>query len=83
MLNFNRYEDDGRTLMVKFTCKRCGKEHIEPMEAHKDDDHESYGYLRRIKPPQGWEDLPAGPLLCPECVREYAAFMRNERRGSQ
>ena len=81
MPRFNEYSRDGRTLLVKFTCRRCGKEQIDPLEDHKDDDHESYGYLHRIHPPKGWEDLLHGPLLCPECVRAYAAFMNNEKEG--
>lgn len=78
MMRFNSFSSDGRTLLVKFTCLRCGKEHIDPLEAHKDDDPESYGHLHSIKPPKGWDNLLIhGPLLCPECLRAYALFMRN------
>lgn len=78
MPNFNSYEQDGRTLMVKFTCRRCGKEHTVPLEEH-DKDPESYGYLRSLTPPPGWADLLHGPLLCSQCFAEYNAFMRHKR----
>lgn len=78
MPNFNRYEEDGRTLMVKFTCKRCGREHTAPLEEH-DKDPESYGYLRNLKSPQGWAEIPYNILLCPQCTAEYRAFMAHKR----
>lgn len=80
-MTFNSFSDDGRTLLVKFTCRRCGAEQIDELEAHKDDDHESYGYLHRIKPPEGWVDLLHGPLLCPACIKAYAAFMANRKEA--
>ena len=64
--------------MVAFTCRRCGKNHLDTLEAHKDDDDESYGYLFRIKPPSGWKDLSHGLLLCPECFKAYQLFMNNK-----
>lgn len=83
MPQFNSYESEGRTLMVKFTCRRCGKEQIDPLEAHKDDDRESYGYLRYIKVPTGWCDhLINGSLLCPECVEALRCFMRIRKEGN-
>ena len=74
-MTFTSFSDHGRTLMVKFTCRRCGAEQIDELEAHKDDDHESYGYLRFIKPPEGWDDLMQGPLLCPACIKAFVKFM--------
>lgn len=80
-MTFNDYSRNGRTLLVKFTCRRCGAEQIDELEAHKDDDHESYGYLQSIKPPKGWEDLMHGPLLCPECVSAFVEFMSNKKEA--
>lgn len=76
MPSFNEYERDGRRLMVEFTCQRCGRTQIENLE-DVDKDKESYGYLHNLNKPEGWEQLHGyGPLLCPECVRAYVAFMR-------
>ena len=77
MLNFNQYAADGRELMVEFTCRRCGRKHIDPLKEHKNDD-QSYGYLHRIKPPKGWVDLLHGPLLCDFCYAEYLKFMEGK-----
>ena len=82
MPSFNDYEDNGRTLMVKFTCQRCGKEHTGRLEDH-DKDPESYGYLRSLKPPKGWIEIPYHTLLCPECSRAFVSFMRNEKEDDQ
>ena len=79
MPTFNEYSSSGRTLLVKFTCRRCGKEHIEPLEAHDNDMNEGYGHLHHIRPPKGWEELLHGPLLCPECVQAYKIFMGNTK----
>lgn len=78
MPQFNAYEQDGRTFMVKFTCRRCGQEQTVTLEEH-DKDPESYGYLRNITPPEGWAELLYGPLLCPQCAIEYQDFMANKR----
>lgn len=75
-MQFNTYSQAGRMLMIKFTCTRCGKEHIDPLEKHKNDGAEHYGHLQFIKPPAGWEELGHGPLLCDECVQAYKDFMR-------
>lgn len=78
MPQFNQYSADGRTLMVKFTCRRCGAEKTEPLK-DCDKDPEHYGYLRRLAPPKGWEDLLNGPLLCEECYQKYLKFMEGEQ----
>lgn len=77
MPNFNNYTDNGRTLMVKFKCHRCGVEHIDELEKY-DKDPQSYGYLHNLSLPKGWVDLLHGPLLCPACVAKYKAFMEGE-----
>lgn len=78
MPNFNKYEDDGRRLMVEFTCQRCGLKKSVPLEA-VDKDPESYGHLHSLKL-KGWENLHIhGPLLCPGCLQAYVGFMRNAK----
>lgn len=72
---FNEYSEDGRTLMVMFTCKRCGIEFIDTLESHKDDDEGHFDFLHRIKPPPGWGTVGYGDLLCPDCARKYKKFM--------
>lgn len=83
MPQFNEYSNNGRTLLVKFTCYRCGNEHIDPLEAHDNDTRESYGYLHYILPPPGWKELLHGPLLCPDCVRAYEIFMNNTKEEGE
>lgn len=76
MPQFSQYKADGRELLVQFTCQRCKTTHIDPLEKHKDDDHEHYGHLKfGVKPPEGWAELLHGPLLCPGCVEAYKRFM--------
>lgn len=78
MPHFNEYKSGGVTLMVRFTCKRCGRTQVENLE-DMDKDPESYGYLHNLKKPKGWNNLHIhGPLLCPECLQAYAAFMQKE-----
>ena len=74
MPQFNDYEADGRRLMVEFTCKRCGDKALRPLK-DQDTDKEAYGFLHRIKPPKGWQELLHGPLLCRECMEAYKRFM--------
>lgn len=74
MPQFNDYEADGRRLMVEFTCKRCGDKALRPLK-DQDTDKEAYGFLHRIKPPEGWKELLHGPLLCRECMEAYKRFM--------
>lgn len=74
MLQFNQYESNGRTQMIRFTCRRCGVQEIVPLTREMVDDT-TYGNLHFVKPPQGWEELSHGPLLCPACVEAYKDFM--------
>lgn len=78
MPQFNKFKEDGRELMVRFTCQRCSDYVVEPLTADKIE-KESYGWLRYIKKPEGWVDLLHGPLLCPKCYEQYKKFLRNER----
>lgn len=79
MPHFNQYDIEGVTLTVRFTCQRCGRTQLENLE-DVDKDPESYGHLHNLNKPEGWGNLHLyGPLLCPECVNAYKAFMRNEK----
>ena len=75
-MTFNNYASHGRTLMVKFTCHRCGFEKLDPLRDHQNDDPESSGHLDSLKAPEGWKELLHGPLLCPACAKAYNIFMR-------
>lgn len=78
MPQFNKFKDDGRELMVRFTCYRCGHQAIEELTDSKIS-AESYGYLCYIKRPEGWGELSNHRLLCPRCTELYTRFMKNER----
>ena len=79
-MQFYEYSNGSRTLLVMFTCKRCGRTEIELLESHEKDMSDSYGYLHYIKPPEGWKDLLHGPLLCPDCFNDYQLFMQNKTK---
>lgn len=82
MLQFNKYSDDGRTLMVKFTCYRCGASAIIPLsEAKIPSDH--YGHLHNIDPPTSmcWGELPYNTILCPTCLKAYKEFMQPKKEA--
>lgn len=80
MPQFEKYSEDGRTLMIKFICYRCKKEHIEPLELHDNDGGRegTYGYLHNIKPPKEWKEIPYSKLLCPGCYEKYQQFMKGD-----
>ncbi len=81
MPNFSAYRKDGRTLLVSFTCYRCGKVHIaelEPLDM-KADDH--YGNLNQLPLPKGWSDwLIHSYLLCDECTAALNAFFNVNKK---
>ena len=52
-MNLRETKTHCREVMIKFTCFRCGKEHIEPMSTYKNNT-ETYGYLSDYKPPKPW-----------------------------
>lgn len=78
MPQYNAYKSEGRTLMLKFTCCRCKKEHIDELEKCVQDD--DYGYLHNTKLPEGWRSVGrfGNQLLCDECFPKYVAFLNNE-----
>lgn len=76
-MNLRETKTHCREVMIKFTCFRCGKEHIEPMSTYKNNT-ETYGYLSDYKPPKPWVELIHGPVLCDECFLKYEKFMNNQ-----
>ena len=80
MPTFYEYEKDGRELLVRFTCSRCGAERIESLKplAEKAGDH--YGYLNNLPLPEGWSDwLIHSRPLCEACTKALAEFFQNNR----
>lgn len=76
MPNFDKYEDDGRKLMVEFTCSRCKTTRIEELEPLDKKAGDHYGHLSFIDPPNGWSKWSYyGLLLCDDCTRKLAEFM--------
>lgn len=74
----NSYETRGRKVLVQFTCGRCGKTHIEPYAKQAEN---AEGNLQCFRPPEGWQnDGLYTPLLCDECAREFAEFLRGNRK---
>lgn len=68
------YTRQGRTLMVKFTCSRCGDFVITP---YADQAQETEGNLQCFRPPEGWSDHFSfyAPLLCPKCTAQLKNWM--------
>lgn len=76
MPSFNDYDKYGRTLLVRFTCYRCGKIHIEELEPLDEKAGDHYGHLTRLPIPKGWSDwLWPRFLLCNDCTTKLSEFM--------
>ena len=72
----NVYKQDGREVMIKFTCGRCGKNHIEPYSKQAGAAHE---VLACFNPPAGWQDGTLySPLLCDTCAEAFKSFLRGD-----
>jgi hypothetical protein len=70
----NRYSTRGRTLLVQFTCGRCGKTHVEPYEKQA---NSAEGNLQCFRPPKGWKnDSLHLPILCDDCNKAFGEFMK-------
>lgn len=75
-MQINAYHENGRTMAVMFTCRRCQKVAYRTLKESMDRD---YNGLTDLKPPEGWED--GGfyyPLFCPECSVAHKKFMNME-----
>lgn len=76
-MQINRYEENGRRLMVEFTCRRCKTTAIRPLENCMQE--VDYNNLHDLRPPVDWED--GGfyyPLFCPACSTAHKRFMNME-----
>jgi hypothetical protein len=70
----NGYCMRGRTVLISFTCGRCGKTHVEPYSKQA---KSAEGNLQEFKPPEGWQDDTLYlPLLCDTCKKEFDEFMK-------
>lgn len=77
-MQIDRFEQNGRTLMVQFECRRCKKTALKSFEKCLFDT-DGYRNMTDFSPPPGWRD--GGfyyPLFCPECAEKYDRFMRGE-----
>lgn len=73
--HFFKYEGYNRTLMVKFTCRRCNKEHVCELKDRVPED--CNGRIDDIRAPKGWANHYGG-LLCDECYPKYLRFISGE-----
>ena len=75
-MQINAYSESGRTMAVKFTCRRCQKVAYRTL---KECIGSEFNRLADLSPPEGWED--GGfyyPLFCPECSVAHNKFMNME-----
>lgn len=83
MPQFNSYNKDGRTLLVRFTCCRCGKTHTEELEPLDKKSGDHYGNLSSLSLPEGWSDwLIHSRLLCDDCTTKLNDFFKNKEAKS-
>ena len=55
-------------VMVRFTCSRCGKEHVEPIERNR---FKHGNNIFMYDPPEGWKrNETVTPMLCDECNKK-------------
>lgn len=84
MPQFNSYNKDGRTLLVRFTCCRCGKTHTDELEPldKKAEDH--YRNLSNLPLPNGWSDwLIHSRLLCDGCTAKLIEFFEKKKEEQE
>lgn len=64
----------GRELLISYTCGRCGKTYIEPLEKqHK----KAEGNMQSFRPPEGWtSDTYSLPMLCDQCTSLFKEFIK-------
>ena len=87
MPQFNKYKDDGRRLMVEFTCHRCKTTLIEELEPLDKKAGDHYGNLSSLGIPDGWCQWNySGLMLCDGCTQKLKEFMEsgiNEALGKE
>ena len=74
------FESSNRRLMIEFSCRRCRRVELEPLESAvaRMDDYSPFR-LDDIPYPAGWKD--GGffyNILCPDCAAAYERFMNME-----
>lgn len=79
-MTINKYESNGRKLLVEFRCFRCKKTDTRPLAVCVEEAEDHYRDLYNLRPPTEWEDGGFHyPLFCPDCKKAYKEFMNNER----
>lgn len=76
-MQIDRYEQNGRRLMVEFTCRRCKTTTTRPLQ--KCLSEVDYNFLTDLRPPSDWEN--GGfyyPFFCPACSAAHKRFMNME-----
>ena len=76
-MQIDRFEANGRRLMVEFQCRRCKISAIRPLEVCVKE--VNYNNLWDLKPPEDWQN--GGfyyPLFCPKCSEAHKRFMNME-----
>jgi len=66
------YHENGRELVVRYTCKRCGKQHVLPYDIAV---HENASYLSQTRLPNGWQEVGHLQLICCKCAESFKEFM--------
>lgn len=77
-MEITKFEGHGRLLTVRFSCWRCGKTALRPLQDCLPSDCPVRG-LYDLKPPADWRD--GGfyyPTFCPDCAEKYDRFMKCE-----
>lgn len=76
-MKIDKFEMNGRRLMVEFTCRRCKKTVVRSLEICLGE--VDYNFLTDLRPPADWEN--GGfyyPLFCPDCSEAHKRFMNME-----
>lgn len=76
-MQIDKFESNGRRLMVEFQCRRCKTTAIRSLKTCVEE--VDYNNLWDLRPPVDWKD--GGfyyPLFCPECSAAHKKFMNME-----
>ena len=68
--------EEGRELMIRFTCTRCKAEVIERFADVMKGEH--YNQLCHSQLPKGWGTIGYSRIVCEACKDEFVKFMRME-----
>lgn len=78
-MEINTFEDNGRKLLVEFTCFRCETKVVRSLEECMGE-LKYFNHLYDLNPPEDWED--GGfyyPTFCPQCAKDYKNFMNGAK----